>query len=42
MLRSHQTMLRALVRIGSKRAADVCIDDHGDDWLWVKITFASP
>lgn len=37
-----EAMLRALVRIGSKRAPDVRIDDYGDDWLRVKVTLASP
>jgi hypothetical protein len=36
-----EAMLRTLVRIASKRAPDVRIDDYGDDWLRVKITLSS-
>ena len=36
-----EAMLRALVRVGSKRTAVVRIDDHGVDWLRVKIEFSA-
>jgi hypothetical protein len=36
-----EAMLRTLVRVGSKRPAHVRIDDHGVDWLRVKVEFSS-
>lgn len=36
-----EAMLRALVRVGSKRAALVRVEAHGTDWLRVKVEFSS-